>query len=371
MEKDINWLITGGCGFIGSMLIKELAAEGGHNIRVFDNLSVGKREDLSAVCDYTEISIAEVATMRREMDTQVEASLHQEKTISYPTKGKTSVELIVGDIRNDEVCHKAAKGADVIVHLAASTGVGPSVEDPSNDMSNNVIGTINMLEAARQCNVKRFVFASSGGAVGECEPPIHEEIAPRPVSPYGAGKLTGEGYCSAYFRTFGIKTIMLRFGNVYGIGSGRKNSVIAKFIKQALSGNKLEIYGDGTQTRDFIFINDLISAIRKAVNPSGISLMPSDSSLPSYQPPWGEVFQIATNRETTVEEMVNILISILKGNGIKDVTIVHGERRSGDVMRNFSDTTKAKKILGWQAKMGLQEGLERTVSWFLAQEQDR
>jgi UDP-glucose 4-epimerase len=174
-------------------------------------------------------------------------------------------------------------------------------------------------------------------------------LAARPVSPYGASKLAGEGYCSAYFRTYGVETVALRFGNVYGPGSDHKNSVVAKFIQQALRGETLEIYGDGNQTRDFIYIDDLIGAIRSAVTTSCIG---------------GEIFQIGTNRERTVAELVEKLLSILAQAGIKDVDVTHGPPRRGDVRRNFSYTSKARKLLGWQAQVELDEGLTRTVRWF-------
>ena len=321
IKKPVKWLITGGCGFIGSSLIKNLVKEGGHLIRILDNLSVGTRDDLSRVCNFTEIN---------------------------PTEDKA--QLIIGDIKDYDTCQAAAKGMDVIVHLAANTGVGPSVEDPTADMMNNVIGTFNMLETARTTKAKRFIFASSGAPAGECEPPIHEELAPHPVSPYGASKLAGEGYCSAYFKTFGIETIPLRFGNVYGPGSGHKNSVIAKFIKQAMKGETLEIHGDGTQTRDFIYIDDLIHAVRQA------------QSVPDIG---GETFQIATNKETTVLEMVNILVPLLEKKGIKDIKTKHGQKQVGDVMRNFSDTSKARKLLNWNADYSLETGLVRTIEAFV------
>nr|WP_320193462.1 NAD-dependent epimerase/dehydratase family protein [uncultured Desulfobacter sp.] len=319
--KKTKWLITGGCGFIGTSLIKNLVKEGGHFIRVLDNLTVGARDDLRNVCKFSE-----------------------EKT------GIEDVQLIVGDITDEQTCMNAAKDMDVIVHLAANTGVAPSVKDPRADMTANVIGTFNMLDAARHNNVKRFIFASSGAPAGEVEPPIHEELAPHPVSPYGASKLAGEGYCSAFFKTFGVETVALRFGNVYGPGSGHKNSVVAKFIKQAIKGETLEIYGDGNQTRDFIFIEDLIHAVRQAQKVPCIG---------------GETFQIATNKETTVLEMVKILVPILEKKQIKNVKIKHGEKLIGDVMRNFSDTSKAKKMLNWCAKHSLEQGLSKTVQSFL------
>jgi UDP-glucose 4-epimerase len=254
----MKWLITGGCGFIGRNLVKNLTDEEGHFIRVMDNLSVGTRKDLSNVCDFIE---ADVSALNSDPDSKTE--------------------LIVGDILDSDLAVKAAQGMDVIVHLAANTGVAPSVENPRLDCEKNVFGTLNMLEAARINQMNRFIFASSGAPAGECEPPIHEEMPPHPVSPYGASKLSGEGYCSAYFHTFGINTVCLRFGNVYGPLSGHKDSVVAKFIKHIMEGKPLEIYGDGSQTRDFIFTDDLIKAIRLAAQIDNIG---------------GEIFQIATSR---------------------------------------------------------------------------
>jgi UDP-glucose 4-epimerase len=260
------------------------------------------------------------------------------------------VELVVGDIRNADLADDVAKGVDVIVHFAANTGVGPSVDDPRTDCETNVLGTFNYLEAARQQGVSRFVFASSGAPAGEVEPPIHEELAPHPVSPYGASKLAGEGYCSAYWGTFGVETVALRFGNVYGPGSTHKGSVVAKFMKDALSGQGLEIYGDGSQTRDFIYVDDLIRAVRLAATVDGIG---------------GETFQIAANTETTVGELAERVQSKLAQNGIEEVPVRYQEPRVGDVKRNYSDTRKAASRLGWAPAYTLDEGLTRTVSYFL------
>lgn len=322
----MNWLITGGCGFLGTALIKRLALQGDHSIRVFDNLQTGKREDLALVTQFREVDRSEI-----------------QSTLF-------GVELVVGDIMDDQLALKVTQGCDIIVHFAANTGVGPSVENPRADMLANVVGTFNYLEAARYNKIPRFIFASSGAPAGEVEPPIHEELPPHPVSPYGASKLAGEGYCSAYKRTFGIDTVMLRFGNVYGPGSVHKSSVVAKFIRQALEGNTLEIYGDGSQTRDFIYIDDLIDAVLLAASIPGIG---------------GEAFQIATSRETTVGEMAEKLGATLKAAGLPDIRLVNAETRLGDVKRNFSDTTKARLRLGWQPRIVLDDGLRRTVSYFL------
>jgi len=320
----MQWLITGGCGFLGLRLIRNLLDEGGHSIRVFDNLSVGTRDDLRTVTKFSE----------SDGGTPI---------------NDTGVELVVGDICDAEAAMNAAQGADVIIHLAANTGVGPSVEDPRSDCETNVIGTFNMLEAARHNKSKRFVFASSGAPIGEVEPPIHEELAPHPVSPYGASKLAGEGYCSAYFRSFGVETVALRFGNVYGPGSGHKSSVVAKFIRLAMNGEPWDIYGSGGQTRDFIYVEDLIYALRQASSVEDIG---------------GEAFQIATSRETTVGEIAEMLAEVLVECGVSKPTITHSEARVGDVLRNFSDVTKAHERLGWTARTELRQGLKQTIEWF-------
>ena len=236
----MNWLITGGCGFIGTSLIARLLlnTDVKHNIRILDNLSTGTRADLSSVASFLEV-----------------------ESIDNLSISLDGVELVVGDILDEGLAYKVTKNIDVIVHLAANTGVGPSVENPRFDCFTNVIGVFNYLDAARINKVPRFIFASSGAPAGEVDPPIHEELPPHPVSPYGASKLAGEGYCSAYNKSFGIDTVMLRFGNVYGPRSLHKSSVVAKFIRQALDGETLEVYGDGTQTRDFIYIDDLVDAL--------------------------------------------------------------------------------------------------------------
>jgi len=322
----VNWLITGGCGFLGTALIKRLIKEGEYNIRVLDNLMTGTRNDLAQITKYREL---------------------KPNDLDQAPKG---VELVVGDVLDECLAITATRNCNVIVHFAANTGVGPSVEDPRFDCMVNVLGTFNYLEAARINRVSRFIFASSGAPAGEVEPPIHEELPPHPVSPYGASKLAGEGYCSAYFNTFGIDTVMLRFGNVYGPGSRHKSSVVAKFIRQAMEGKTLEIYGDGTQTRDFIYVDDLIEAVMLAAATSDIG---------------GEAFQIASNKETTVGKMAEELVDILRIKGVSNIKLFNGEKRLGDVARNFSDTSKAGSLLGWESKINLTEGLSMTVEYFL------
>lgn len=325
----MRWLITGGAGFIGRSLIYKLLQEGGHSVRVLDNLSVGSREDLAGVApDFVE--------------TETSGDL---------AAWNVPIALVVGDILDASLTKTVAEGADVVVHLAANTGVAPSVADPIADCMRNVVGTVNMLEACRTKSVARFVFASSGAPLGVQTPPLNEEMAPHPASPYGASKLAGEGYCSAYFHSFRIDTVALRFGNVYGENSGKKSSVVAKFIKQALARETLEIYGDGGQTRDFIHISDLVRAILVAATAPDVG---------------GEVFQIATATESTVSEMTRTLISAMVAEGIDEPVVKFGPTRTGDVMRNYSDTRKARERLGWEARVRLDDGLRQTVRHFLA-----
>ncbi|MEW6001831.1 MAG: NAD-dependent epimerase/dehydratase family protein [Nitrospirota bacterium] len=320
-----NWLITGGCGFIGTSLIAHIIKEKPDiNIRVLDNLSAGSRGNLLEVTSFVE------------------------KEYSVLSDGPKGIELIVGDIRDYAICLQSCRGADIVIHLAANAGVGPSVENPRLDMEINVVGTFNMLEAARFNNVNKFIFASSGAPIGEVEPPIHEEKAPKPASPYGASKLAGEGYCSSYCRTFGLKTVSLRFGNVYGPLSKHKNSVVAKFFKKALSGDPLEIYGNGSQTRDFIYIDDLIQAILLSLK--------SDIE--------GETFQIATRKETTVNEIAHMIQDMVSQATGKRVEVVHSQSRLGDMKRNYSDISKAEKILGYKPKFDLYKGIQNTFNYF-------
>ena len=297
-----------------------------NNVRVIDNLSVGSELDLQKISKFRKITDALDA--------------------SHPQ----GLELVVGNVLDQELISKMCYGSDVIVHLAANTGVEQSVNNPDQDLQTNVIGTFNMLEAARKNKVSKFVFASSGAPLGDVQPPMHEELATHPKSPYGASKLAGEAYCSAYFHSFQIDTVSLRFGNVYGPGSSRKNSVIAKFIKSALNKETLEIHGSGEQTRDFIYVDDLVRAIIKAANTNSIG---------------GEVFQIATNEETTVSKVSDLIIQECEKKGIEGVDVVKTSERVGDVKRNYSDITKAQNVLGWKPVVSLQSGICQTLDFYL------
>ena len=321
-----NWFITGGCGFIGRNLILRLLKEG-KGIRVFDNLSVCGLKELAA--------IAEVEVVKGEGG------------ICKPGV----IQLIEGDIRDESVLAAALKGMDIVVHLAANTGVPKSVADPAMDFSANALGTFLLLEQARRALIKRFIFASSGAPTGNATPPITEDAVARPVSPYGASKLAGEGYCSAYFHCFGLETVALRFSNVYGPFSRHKTSVVAKFVNAALAGEDWTIFGDGQQTRDFLYVADLVDALWRAVITPGIG---------------GEIFQVSTGVEHTLLELAQALQQQLSLRGMKTGNLSFGDIRTGDIVRNYADPSKAERLMGWKAATALSDGLRMTVDWFTA-----
>ena len=319
----MKWLITGGCGFIGVNLVKQLIARG-DRVRVLDDLSVGSRDDLRCVAKLAEGDDEERAA--------------------------NAVELIVGDVRDAEVADRAVREADVVVHLAAQTGVLPSIEDPGLGCELNVAGTLNLLMASRNHGVQSFLFASSGATLGEQDLPLNEEKVPKPQSPYGASKLAGEAYCQAFHGSFGLRTVILRFSNVYGPYSFKKGSVVAEFLRSAFGGRPLIVYGDGSQARDFIHTHDICQAILKA----------SSGNV------GGEVFQIATGRETSIKDLARRVKALFERNLGQPVEILHKPRRKGEVLRNTSEIAKAETVIGFHPKVGLDRGLVETFDWFHA-----
>ncbi len=323
-------LITGGCGFIGVNLVGFLLYKGAFNIRVLDNLSVGTRENLATVTAKHGSAVEEVSPED-----------------SVPAAFSGTVQLITGDIRERESCQRATEGMDVVIHLAAHAGVIPSIEDPFFDFEVNVLGTLNLLNASVEQKVDRFILASSNAPVGDQPPPMNEGLAPRPLSPYGASKLAGEGYCSAFYGSYGLKTTVLRFSNAYGPYSLHKNSVISKFVKDALIEERLIIYGDGKQTRDFIHVDDLCHAINLSINSSVC----------------GETFHLGTGRETRIAD----LAELVRKQFDEKVEIVFEPARAGEIIRNFSDVTKVREALGFSAKVGIEDGVRQVGEWFIEQ----
>ena len=324
----MNWLITGGCGFIGANVVKRILKEDPNSyIRIIDNLQSGRKDILFDVCSYTEPE-----------DVYIE---------------KGTVHLFVGDIKNPITAMRLCKNIDVVIHLAANTGVPVSVQFPVEDCHANVVGTLNYLEAARHNNVKTFIFASTSSASGGYDPPFHEKLFPRPMAPYGASKGAGEAYCHVYRAAYGLDTVALRFSNVYGPHStNKKAQLIPNFVLGSINGDVLKIFGDGSQTRDYCYVDDLMDAIMLSVDRA------DDIG--------GNVIQIATNVETSVQQVTDLVIGTLKDLAdITEIKIEYVNERPGDLQRNYSDVSKAKKLLGWSSKTDIEVGIVETVKWFL------
>jgi UDP-glucose 4-epimerase len=254
--------------------------------------------------------------------------------------------VVIGDITEAESIENAVTGMDAIVHLAAQTGVPSSIQDPVTDCLTNVVGTMRVLEAARKTGVNKVVIASSAAPLGRAKPPASENTVPLPISPYGASKLSAEAYCLAYFGSYGINAIALRFANAYGERAGHKESVVSKFMKDILTTREIAIDGTGGQTRDFIHVSDLCSAIESAMNFDG----------------GGEIFQIGTGTETSISDLANLIVDASKF----DVNVSYGPTRAGDVLRNYSDISKAKKMMNWSPQKELNLGISQVWEWFEA-----
>ena len=333
-------LVTGGCGFIGTNLVKYLSNKG-YRVRILDNLSTPSRK-----------------------------FLNQESPVTSPLPSQavdsklSSTDLVVGDIRDYQAVKKVTEGVGAVVHLAAHTSVVGSVEKPREAWDINVNGTLNLLEACRCNRVDRFIFASSNAVVGGQDLPINETKIPRPLSPYGASKLAGEALCSTYYHSFGLKTVSLRFSNCYGPYTEHKPSVIANFMEWARKGEPLVIYGDGGQTRDFVHVDDICQAIHLSLiiaQPTKLSQQTQQTLSTQETPLWGEVFQIASGVETSI----NQLTELIKAMTDFQLPIVHKPKRKGEIERNYSDIAKAKTALAFEPKVGLREGLSRLQEWYM------
>ncbi len=297
-------LVTGGAGFVGSALVR-LLGERGYGVRVYDDLSLGRAEHLDG----------------------------------------TDAELVRGDVRDVDALARAARGCDVVFHLAAGTGVLPSIEDPFADFDLNARGTLAALAAAHRAGAARFVFSSSNAPLGAGAYPASEEKPVAPLSPYGAGKAAGEAYCSAFHGAYGLDAVAVRFSNAYGPRSAHKSNVIPVFIRRLLAGEELVVYGDGAQTRDFVFVTDLAAGLLRAAETHGVG---------------GEIFQLASGVETSVNELVSLL-----GEIAGRVPRVRQEPpRPGEIVRNYSRIEKARRRLGHAPAVPLADGLDRTYEWF-------
>lgn len=300
-------LITGGAGFIGSNLISRLAQHGGYDVVVLDNESLGSPDIIKPLVR------------------------HYER----------------GDIRDIPLLDQLLEGRDTVVHLAADTRVMDSIENPAHNFEVNVVGTFGLLEASRRAGVSQFINASTGGAIlGEAEPPVNEDMPPRPLAPYGASKLAVEGYCNAYGGAFGLNSASLRFSNIYGPLSFHKGSVVAHFFKRILKGEPLVVYGDGTQTRDYLFVQDQAEGIRKAIDQNA-----------------NGIFQLGSGIPTPLNVLIDQIRAIV-GNSFP-VNVDYQDFRAGEIRHTWCDISKAKKDLGFKAPTSTEAGLAETWKWFL------
>jgi len=298
--------VTGGAGFIGSGVVDRLISKG-YSVVVLDNFYSGRIENLKRhlSCD--------------------------------------GFRLVEGDVRDGKAVRDAMRGVDAVIHLAALIDVEGSVTDPLETHDVNVNGTLNLLYEAVKHGVKRFLFASSAAVYGDGDSlPLREDSPLRPVSPYAASKVAAEHYCSAFFRSYGLGTVILRYFNVYGPRQEHNpyGGVITRFLYNALSDKPLVVFGDGEQCRDFVHVDDVVEATLLALK--------SDNAV-------GEVFNVCTGKPTAISELANIAVEVVG----KSVQVTHSKPRKGDVKRNYGDPSKAEKALGFVAMVSLRNGLEQ------------
>ena len=306
------YVVTGGAGFIGSNIVQRLA-EDGQEVRVVDDLSTGHRENLASVADrarFFEGSVCDGALLRRAFD-----------------------------------------GADYVLHQAALASVPRSVADPVATNTANVEGTLKVLDAARECRVRRVVYASSSSVYGDVPTlPKREDMTPQPKSPYAVSKLAGEYYCQVYYGVFGLETVALRYFNVFGPRqdpTSQYAAVIPIFIDAIVSGKRPKVFGDGEQSRDFTFVDDVVAANLQAAQAEGAA---------------GAVCNLGRAERHTLNELLELLQKIIG----KRVKPQYGPDRAGDVKHSEADVARARKAFGYDPKVGFEEGLRRTVDWFLS-----
>lgn len=310
-NKEKLWLVTGGAGFIASNIAEELVRQG-KKVRILDNLSTGKTEHMSGFRD--------------------------------------KVEFMKGDIRAFKDCERAVKGAEYVIHQAAIRSVPKSVDRPIDSNENNITGTLNMLVAAKEAKVKRFVYASSSSVYGDAKRfPQKEEYKPEPVSPYACSKLAGELYAILFTKTYGLETVSLRYFNVFGPRQDPESlysAVIPKFMEQAYLGIPLEVHWDGKQTRDFTHIKNVVAAnLLAAKTTKGV----------------GMTFNIANGKTYSLLDVIRGIEGII---GHK-LARKHQPMRKGDVRKTYADISQARRLLGYKPVMNFEEGLKDTWDYFV------
>jgi UDP-glucose 4-epimerase len=306
----MRYLVTGGAGFIGSNIAAQIVNRGG-KVVILDNFSTGRKDNIDPIC--------------------------------------RKIELVEGDIRDNKTVEHAMRGADYVIHDAAVASVEFSVADPIGSSEVNINGTIHLLEAARKAGVKRFVFASSAAVYGDLpELPKREDSQLKTLSPYAASKLVSEYYCRIYNDLYGLETVCLRYFNVFGPNQDPASeyaAVIPKFINALLEDRSPTIFGDGMQTRDFVFVDDVVSANLSALETPGVS---------------GRSYNIAGGRQYTLHDLLNALKEIT-GSAAEPV---YKPEKPGDIKHSAADISLAKKCLRYEAKIDFKEGLRKTLAYF-------
>lgn len=305
-----NVLVTGGAGFIGSHLTTRFV-EMGHRVRVLDNLSSGRRENLAHLAG--------------------------------------SFELLEGDLRNPAHCTEACRDIEFIFHEAAIPSVPKSVDDPQSSHDVNVNGTFNLLRAAVACKVRRLIYAASSSAYGDTpESPKHEGIRPEPLSPYAAQKYLGETYCRVFFECYGLETISLRYFNVFGARQDPNSdyaAAIPAFVTALLSGQSPTVYGDGEQTRDFTFVDNIVHVNTLAMQ---------------VEKTCGQVVNAACGDQISVNQVIAAINEILGTN----VQPRYAPPRAGDVRHSCADASMSKELLGFEPQVSFEDGLSRAIDYY-------
>jgi UDP-N-acetylglucosamine/UDP-N-acetyl-alpha-D-glucosaminouronate 4-epimerase len=311
-----TYLVTGVAGFIGSTLARELLVQG-EKVRGFDNFSTGKHENLADI-------------------------LHQ-------------IEFHEADLLDLDALHQACRGVDYVLHQAAIPSVPRSVKDPLENNRANVDGTLNLLVAARDAKVRRVVYAASSSAYGNMPTlPKSEDMLPNPISPYATAKLASEYYMTSFCRCYGLETVCLRYFNVFGPrqdAGSPYSGVLAKFITQMLKGEAPTIFGDGKQSRDFTYVDNVVEANLLACAAPGSEVA-------------GRVFNVATGRRTDLYQTFQILKKLTGYRG----EVKYGKECEGDVKHSLADISLAEKHLGYRPTVDFEEGLERTIAWYRKRE---
>jgi len=306
-----SFLVTGGAGFIGSNIVEELVRRC-HNVRVLDNFSTGKRENIAPLLK--------------------------------------QIELIEGDIQDEETCRQAVKDIDYVLHQAAMPSVPRSLKEPVTTTETNVMGTVKLLTAAAKAKVRRFVYAASSSAYGDQPVPVKsEKLIPKPLSPYAAAKLAGEYFCQAYSQSMGLETVGLRYFNVFGPRQDPKSqysAVIPLFITALMEGRRPTIYGDGSQTRDFTYVANNVQANILAAT--------------TEKPVAGKIINIACGTSYSVLDLLKVINEAL-GKNIDPILV---PERKGDIKHSLADISLAREMLNYKVAVDFTEGIKRTVKWY-------